>query len=113
MTQTKPKPQEAEVPKRPYGVIDIWAIALTPEMSRRSFQSHPELKTVIEWWGLQEQTKGMPPKDFVAMLDKWGVEAILMPSMKMASYRRKDWVMNYSVEEVYELTQQFPAPGIG
>lgn len=88
--------------------IDVWCNPFTPEYTRRMFMEVDELRAVVEWWHMHERVKGLSVPDFVKMMDEVGVDKVLVPSIKMGSYQKRATILEFSDEEIYELTKQAP-----
>lgn len=52
-------------------------------------------------------------EEFVAKMDQAGYEYVMLAAVKMGSYRRRWFAMDFSVDEVYELVCRYPSRLIG
>lgn len=89
------------------GVIDIWCNPFTPEAMKK-FTEDQEVGYVIKWWHMEERWKGRSAREFLEMMDRDGVELVMIPSLQMRSYQRKVMITDFSIEEVAGITEQNP-----
>jgi hypothetical protein len=71
------------------GVIDYWCNVFTPEGIRACFTDQEELAEVFRWWKLEDHLAGYSPKEFLGLLDRAGVEMVLVPAAKMYSFQSR------------------------
>jgi predicted TIM-barrel fold metal-dependent hydrolase len=90
------------------GVIDYWCNIFTPEGIRACFTEQPELAAVFRWWKLEDHLEGHSPKEFVGLMDRAGVEMVLVPAAKMHSFQARKLVWDVPVPAVAELVEQAP-----
>jgi predicted TIM-barrel fold metal-dependent hydrolase len=90
------------------GAIDYWCNIFTPDGIRRCFVEPDEIAEVIAWWGMESRLVGHSTPDFVAKLDAAGVDAVLVPSARMASYETGQLLWNVAEDDVAELTREAP-----
>jgi hypothetical protein len=88
------------------GVIDYWCNLFTPEGIRACFTDQEELAEVFRWWKLEDHLEGYSPKEFVGLLDRAGVEMVLVPAAKMHSFRTRRLIWDVPVRAVAELVEQ-------
>ncbi len=72
-----------------------------------------EIVDVVKWWKMEDRLKGYSPEEFIAIMDEAGVERVAIPSMKMRSYKKGDFVINTPWERVADLVQKYPDRFIG
>ena len=90
------------------GVIDYWCNIFTPEGIRACFTEQEELREVFRWWKLEDHLEGHTPRAFLEILDRAGVETVLVPAARMHSFRTRRPIWNVSVSTVAELAEQAP-----
>ena len=90
------------------GVIDYWCNLFTPEGIRACFTEQEELAEVFRWWKLEDHLEGYSPKEFAGLLDRAGVEMVLVPAAKMHSFRTRRLIWDVPVRAVTELVEQAP-----
>ena len=90
------------------GVIDYWCNIFTPEGIRECFTDQGELAEVFRWWKLEDHLVGHSPKEFLALLDRAGVEMVLVPAAKMHSFQARRPIWDVAVSTVAELVEQAP-----
>jgi predicted TIM-barrel fold metal-dependent hydrolase len=90
------------------GVIDYWCNIFTPEGIRACFTEQDELLEVFRWWKLEDHLEGYPPQAFLGLLDRAGVETVLVPAARMDSFRTRRPLWSVPVSAVAELVEQAP-----
>lgn len=95
------------------GAIDILCNLFTPEAIRKNWYEQPEIHRLIKWWKMEERVQGVTPADFVAAMDQAGVEKVLLPAIKMMSYRTKQMVWNIDEDEIAQLCRKHPGRFVG
>jgi predicted TIM-barrel fold metal-dependent hydrolase len=93
------------------GAVDYWCNIFTDEGIKHTFEDPPELSDVVKWWGLKFTGKTVP--EFVEYMDAAGVDQVLVPSAKMASYQTRQLIWNVKEEQVRELAEQAPGRVLG
>jgi len=93
--------------------IDYWCNIFTPEGIDKCFRQPEEVAEVVKWWGMEPRLVGRTVPEFVSHLDAAGVEAVLVPSAKMNSWRTQQLLWNISEDEVEELTRAAPGRVFG
>ena len=88
------------------GAVDYWCNLFTPEGIKHTFQDPPEVADVVKWWGLE--FTGMSVPEFTRYLDDAGVDVVLIPSAKMASYQTNQLVWDVKEEQVVEVAEAMP-----
>lgn len=88
------------------GAVDYWCNIYTPEGIKHTFEDAKEVADVVQWWGLK--FTGMSTEDFVASMDAADVDAVMIPSAKMASFDTGQLIWDVSEEQVTELADQAP-----
>src|SRR5215213_3520026 len=87
--------------------IDYWINPFTPEHTKRCWVDEPEFSR-----GRTEPRTGRyggySVEEFVKILDEAEVEKAFIPSWKMYSFKRKELMWNFSVEEIAEVVAQRP-----
>lgn len=91
--------------------IDILCYLFTPEAVEKNWYQKPELKRLLDWWGLE--MKGRSVDEFLAEMDAAGIEKIFIPAVKMGSYSTKTLLWDYSVDEISEVVNQRPDRFVG
>lgn len=90
------------------GAVDIWCNVFTEEGLKKHWLDQPEIATVIEWWGMQDRIVGRTPEEFVKHLDAADVDAVLVPSAKMASWQTQQLIWDVQEDEVTDLIAAAP-----
>ena len=88
------------------GAIDYWCNIYTPEGIKQTFEDAKEVADVVKWWGLK--FTGMSTEEFVASLDDADVDAVMIPSAKMASFDTGQLIWDVSEAQVTELATAAP-----
>jgi uncharacterized protein len=86
--------------------IDYWCNLFTPEGLRKTFEEPEEVANVVKWWGLKVQSYS--PDEFIAYMDRTGMEAVMIPAAKMNSWITQRLIWDVSEEEVLEVCEQAP-----
>ena len=87
--------------------IDYWINPFTPEFMKRCWVDEPEFATMTGG-KLLGRFEGYSVDEFVKVLDECEVEKCFIPSWKMFSFKRKEPMWNFSVEEIAALVSQRP-----
>jgi uncharacterized protein len=90
------------------GAIDYWCNIFTPEGIRAWFTEQEELAEVFRWWKLEDHLKGYSLEDYVGLLDRAGVEIVLVPAAKMQSFQTRKLIWDVPVSAVAQLVEQAP-----
>lgn len=88
------------------GAIDYWCNIFTPEGIKHTFEDPKEVADVVRWWGLHFEGKTVP--EFIAYMDKAGVDAVMIPSAKMASYETGQLIWDVKEDQVAALADAAP-----
>ena len=72
------------------GAVDYWCNIFTEEGIKRTFEEPAEVADVVKWWGLK--FAGKTTEEFVNYMDDAGVDQVLIPSAKMASYQTRQLI---------------------
>jgi predicted TIM-barrel fold metal-dependent hydrolase len=89
-------------------IVDIWCNVFTERGIDSLFRSPAEVAEVVGWWGMQDRLRGRPVDEFVKHMDENEVDAVLIPSARMASYATRQLIWNVPDEDVHELTVAAP-----
>jgi len=81
-------------------IIDVWMNMFTPEVCHRVYVETPEMKQVVDWWGVSELTQGMEVPRFIEVLDEAKIAKAIIPSIKMWAHQRR--ALCYSVAVLEE-----------
>jgi len=87
--------------------IDYWVNPFTPEWMKRCWVDEPEFG-MFSGGQLIGRFKGYTVDEFIRLMDEAGVEKAFIPSWKMFSFKRKELMWNFSVEEIAELVAKAP-----
>jgi uncharacterized protein len=103
-----PKATEPPANADLHGAVDIWVNMFTPDACRRVYFEAEEMHGVVEWWHIEDIAKGQDVSTFLKTLDANGVSKVVIPSMKMWSYRKKSMMYSIEVEEIAEVSAEAP-----
>jgi predicted TIM-barrel fold metal-dependent hydrolase len=98
----------ADSPATLRGAIDVWVNLFTPEACRRVYYETEELKDLVDWWHIEEIARGTDTAAFLAALDRVGVDKVIIPSMKMWSFKHKRQCYSIEVDEVSAVAEAAP-----
>jgi uncharacterized protein len=90
------------------GAIDYWCNTFTPEAIDRYWRQAPEIAEVVAWWHMEERLVGRTPPEFVAHLDGAGVDHVLVPAVKMRSFRTGQLIWDIPEDEVAAMVRCAP-----
>jgi predicted TIM-barrel fold metal-dependent hydrolase len=93
--------------------IDILCYLFTPEAIKKMFIDTPEFAKILKWWNIKDGLDGWQPEEFIARMDKFGIDKICIPAVKMARYRKHSMIWDISEEEVAEIVRYNPDRFIG
>jgi predicted TIM-barrel fold metal-dependent hydrolase len=85
--------------------IDFHCNLFTPESIRKNWHGAPEMARLIRWWKMEERVQGRSVAEFVQMMDRAGCDKVLVPAIRMFSYKEKTLVWDITEEEVLETVQ--------
>lgn len=88
------------------GAVDYWCNIFTDEGIRQTFEDAAEVADVVQWWGLK--FVGKTVDEFIRYMDEAGVDQVLIPSAKMASYQTRQLIWDVQEEQVRELVAAAP-----
>jgi predicted TIM-barrel fold metal-dependent hydrolase len=89
-------------------IIDVWHQVFTPELMKKAYLDDDEQRQVTKWWGIEERVAGRTPEQFIADMDKYGVEKVLIPSVKIKSFMKQTMQWDFTPEEVYGIIKDYP-----
>jgi predicted TIM-barrel fold metal-dependent hydrolase len=96
------------------GAIDVWCNPFTPSGIKHLFLDNEEVYFMMGiQWGRAGNMKGYEPREFVAMMDRLGIEKVCVPALKQAFYRKNKMGADFSYEEIAELVQAYPDRIVG
>lgn len=95
------------------GAIDYWCNIFTDEGLNKTFREPREIAEVVEWWGMGPRIVGRTPDEFRAHLDAAGMDIVLVPSAKMASYETSQLIWDVREDEVTALVDALPGRVFG
>lgn len=87
-------------------VIDYWHQPFTAEGMKRAYIDDPEQNQVTKWWGLN--VEGRTPEEFIADMDKNGIDKVMIPTGKIKSYTRQVLQWNFQTEFIYDMIKEYP-----
>ena len=86
--------------------VDYWCNLFTAEGLRKTFEEPEEVASVVKSWGLKIHS--YTPEDFVAYMDRTGMDAVMIPSAKMNSWLTQKLIWDVSEEEVLDVCEKAP-----
>lgn len=86
--------------------IDFHCNLFTPESIRKNWHGASEMARLIKWWKMEERVQGRTVAEFVQMMDRAGCDKVLVPAIRMFSYKEKTPVWDITEEEVLETVRQ-------
>lgn len=93
--------------------IDFHCNLFTHEAIDKWWYGQPEFQRLIKWWKMEDRIKGVSVDDFVAMMDKAGLDKAMIPAIRMMSYQKKTMVWDITEEEVHAVVSKYPDRLIG
>lgn len=90
------------------GAVDYWCNLFTPSGVDRLFREAEEVAEVVAWWGMDSRLVGREVPAFIEHLDSADIDAVIVPAVRMASYRTGQLIWDVSEEEVDALAGQAP-----
>ncbi len=93
--------------------IDFHCNLFTHEAIDKWWYGQPEFLRLIKWWKMEDRIKGVSVDDFVAMMDKAGLDKALIPAIRMMSYQKKTMVWDITEEEVHATVSKYPDRLVG
>jgi predicted TIM-barrel fold metal-dependent hydrolase len=88
------------------GAIDYWCNLFTDDALRMYWREQPEMFDVVSWWGLDNRLVARTVPEFVAHMDRANVDAVMVPSAKMCSYRTQQMIWDVSEQEVADVAAE-------
>ena len=85
------------------GAIDYWCNTFTAEGLDRHWRQQPEIMEVVSWWGMEPRLVARTVPEFLAFMDEGDVDAVMIPSAKMASYTTQRLIWDVSEDEVLDI----------
>ncbi len=96
------------------GAIDVWCNPFTPSGIKHLFLDNEEVYFMMGiQWGRAENMKGHEPREFIAMMDRLGIEKVCVPALKQAFYRKNKMGADFAYEEIAELVRAYPDRIVG
>jgi predicted TIM-barrel fold metal-dependent hydrolase len=89
-------------------VVDVWHQPFTPELMKKAYFDDEDNRKIVEWWGLGPRVKGRTPGEFIAEMDRCGVEKVIIPAIKLKSFVRQEMAWDFKAEEVYGIIKDYP-----
>lgn len=86
--------------------IDFHCNLFTHESIQKNWYDAPEIYRLIKWWKMEDRIKGKSVEEFVAMMDEAGCDKVLVPAIRMFSYKKKTLVWDITEEEVLAVVKQ-------
>lgn len=88
------------------GAIDYWCNVFTKEGLDKNWREPREIAEVIAWWHMEDRLVDHTVEEFVAKMDAADVDAVLVPSAKMASYETQQMIWDIPESQVIELIEK-------
>ena len=85
--------------------IDFHCNLFTPQSIQKNWYDAPEMYRLIKWWKMEDRVKGKTVDEFIAMMDEAGCDKVLVPAIRMFSYKKKTLVWDITEEEVLEVVK--------
>ncbi len=96
------------------GAIDVWCNPFTPAGIKHLFLDNEEVYFMMGiQWGRAANMKGYEPSEFIAMMDRLGIEKVCVPALKQAFYRKNRMGADFSYEEIAALVRAYPDRIVG
>lgn len=96
------------------GAIDVWCNPFTPEGIKHLFIDNEEVYFMMGvQWGRTANMKGYSAEEFVAHMDKIGVEKVCVPALKQAFYRKNKMGADFDYADIAKLVRKFPDRIVG
>lgn len=86
--------------------IDFHCNLFTPESIRKNWFGAPEMLRLIKWWKMEDRVQGKTLAEFIELMDRAGCDKVLVPAIRMFSYKEKTLVWDITEEEVLETVRQ-------
>lgn len=96
------------------GAIDVWCNPFTPEGIQHLFIDNEEVHFMMgTQWGRTANMKGYTAEQFVANMDRLGIEKVCVPALKQAFYRKNKMGADFKYEDIARLIEKFPDRIVG
>jgi predicted TIM-barrel fold metal-dependent hydrolase len=96
------------------GAIDVWCNPFTPEGIKHLFLDNEEVYFMMGvQWGRKANMKGFTADEFVAKMDRLGVEKVCVPALKQAFYRKNKMGADFDYLDIAKLVEQYPDRIVG
>jgi len=96
------------------GAIDVWCNPFTPEGIKHLFLDNEEVYFMMGvQWGRKANMKGFTADEFVAKMDRLGVEKVCVPALKQAFYRKNKMGADFDYADIAKLVKQYPDRIVG
>jgi len=96
------------------GAIDVWCNPFTPEGIKHLFLDNEEVYFMMGvQWGRTANMKGYSAEQFVANMDRLGMEKVCVPALKQAFYRKNKMGADFDYADIAKLVKQFPDRIVG
>lgn len=96
------------------GAIDLWCNPFTPAGIKHLFIDNEEVHFMMGvQWGRKTNMKGYSPSEFVARMDRLGIEKVCIPALKQALYRKNDMGADFAYEDIAKLVEKYPSRIVG
>jgi predicted TIM-barrel fold metal-dependent hydrolase len=96
------------------GAIDVWCNPFTPEGIKHLFLDNEEVYFMMGvQWGRTANMKGYSAEQFVANMDRLGMERVCVPALKQAFYRKNKMGADFDYADIAKLVKQFPDRIVG
>lgn len=96
------------------GAIDVWCNPFTPEGIKHLFLDNEEVYFMMGvQWGRKANMKGFTADEFVAKMDRLGVEKVCVPALKQAFYRKNKMGADFDYGDIAKLVEQYPDRIVG
>jgi predicted TIM-barrel fold metal-dependent hydrolase len=94
--------------------IDAWCNPFDERGINEIFLNNEEVySTMGEKWGRAHHMVAHTPDEFVARMDEAGVQAVCVPSLKQAYYRKRAMAVDIEHEHIATLAQDHPGRIVG
>jgi len=91
------------------GAIDVWCNPFTPEGIKHLFLDNEEVYFMMGvQWGRTANMKGYSVEEFVANMDRLGIEKVCVPALKQAFYRKNKMGADFQYEDIARVIAKAP-----
>jgi len=96
------------------GAIDLWCNPFTPAGIKHLFIDNEEVHFMMGvQWGRKANMKGYSPSEFVAQMDRLGIEKVCIPALKQSLYRKNTMGADFAYEDIARLVEKYPDRIVG